>query len=553
MLRRVLSRAPFPSTVPVLALNELPAAKAKTVKADALSLRFMTKSQVQSGELPAKAAPGFDGAAGALYLMSRSRPVKDSAAVGDATPLGHTHELLAGRGAGGHIRDYRLALTNAVRRARQLGARYLTIHPPSTDVTTVVDVFHPARPFTKSEVAEKTACYAVTAAYEYHRLRTGEAKATEMAPVGPETASTRRRPPARQKGPAVKEPPLEVVIASDATGAVQTGAVIGACINDARNLGNLRQDEGVPDFYVEWARKFVLPEGVKLRKVLRGAQVREAGMNLLYSVGKGSIHEPYVMVLEYVGNKRVPHSTALVGKGVTFDCGGLNLKPFGSMEGMHVDMMGAAVVLATLKAAAKLQLPINLVGAVGLVENAIGPSSYAPSSILTSLAGPTVEVLNTDAEGRLVLADILTFVQRHAGLARTPHTLIDLATLTGAIVVSLGNRRAGLFSNSSRLSEKLMLTGATCGEELWPMPIGDEHVDLIKGGIADLVNVSPRKSGGGACTAAAFLSHFVEPGKEWAHLDIAGVSDTGDKPKGFAPAGATGYGVELLIDFLRRK
>ncbi|CCW68308.1 unnamed protein product [Phytomonas sp. Hart1] len=552
MLRRVFSRGQFPSSAPVLALSELPAAKAKTVKANALSLHFVTKSQVKNGDRPGKAAPGFDGSAGKVHLISCKKSAKDAAA-SDSTPIGQTHELFAGCGTSGHIRDYRLAITNAVRQARQIGTRYLNIHPPTTDVLTTADVFHPARALTKQEVAEKTACYAATAAYEYNRLKTGKAKAVEAVYAGAVESPSPVKSPSRGKPDAEKEPPMEMVIASGEALAVKTGAVIGACINDARNLGNLREDEGVPEFYVEWAKKYVLSEGVVLRKVLRGRQVEEAGMNLLYSVGKGSVHEPYVMVLEYVGNKGVAHSTALVGKGVTFDCGGLNVKPFGSMEGMHMDMMGAGVVLATLKAAATLQLPINLVAAVGLAENAIGPSSYAPSSILTSLAGPTVEVLNTDAEGRLVLADVLTYVQRHSKLAKVPQTIIDLATLTGAIIVGLGNRRAGLFSNSAQLSEKLMLTGTTSGEELWPMPIGDEHAELMKGGLADLVNVSPGKSGGGSSTAAAFLSHFVEPGKEWAHIDIAGVSDVGDKPKGFHPAGATGYGVQLLIDFLRHK
>ncbi|XP_050340902.1 probable cytosol aminopeptidase [Bactrocera neohumeralis] len=215
-------------------------------------------------------------------------------------------------------------------------------------------------------------------------------------------------------------------------------------------------------------------------------------------------------------------------------------------------MMGAATVLSTMKAAATLKLPVNLVGAVGLVENSIGPDSYFPSSILTSLKGLTVEVLNTDAEGRLVLADLLTYVQTQAKLQKTPSTIIDLATLTGAIIVSLGSRRAGLFANSSRLSEKLMATGTQSGEELWPMPVGPEHTERMKGGLADLVNAAAGREAG-ACTAAAFLANFVEPGKEWAHLDIAGTADVGDKPKGFHPGGVTGFGVQLLVDYLRKK
>uniref|UniRef100_A0A0A9X7A0 Putative cytosol aminopeptidase n=1 Tax=Lygus hesperus TaxID=30085 RepID=A0A0A9X7A0_LYGHE len=180
------------------------------------------------------------------------------------------------------------------------------------------------------------------------------------------------------------------------------------------------------------------------------------------------------------------------------------------METMHTDMMGAATALCTLKAAATLELPVNLTVAVGFVENAIGPDAYCPSSILTSLNGRSVEIRNTDAEGRLVLADLLTFVQRDAPLSKPPHTIIDLATLTGAIVIGLGERRAGLFSNHLPLTQQLMRCGMGCGEEVWPMPIGDEHTQKMKRNLADLTNAAVGRAGG-SCTAAAFLSEFIEP------------------------------------------
>ncbi|CAJ1025142.1 Cytosol aminopeptidase family, catalytic domain containing protein, putative [Leishmania lindenbergi] len=445
------------------------------------------------------------------------------------------------------VRDYRLAVTAAVRKAKMCRAAWVSLHPPKQDIFTMTDPYHPPQRLQSQEVVEKTATFAVTGAYQYDRLKSSILAAAD----GSEKRSTRARRVESQANPAsTPQPPMELVLASSNAQAVRTGEVIGHCVNDARNLGNLREDEGVPEFYVEWAKKYIIPEGIKVRKVLRGQQLEEAGLHLMYNVGRGSRYEPYLMVLEYVGNGRSSATTALVGKGVTFDCGGLNVKPYTSMETMHTDMMGAATALSTLKAIAKLQLPINVVAAVGLVENAIGPDSYHPSSIITSLKGLTVEVLNTDAEGRLVLADVLTYVQKYAPLEKKPTRIIDLATLTGAVVVSLGSRRAGLFSPSMTLANSLMSTGTRCGEELWPMPIGDEHKDMMKGGIADLINTAPGRQAG-SCTAAAFLANFVEPEVQWAHLDIAGVADVGDKPKGYEPAGVTGFGVQLLVDFLR--
>lgn len=564
MWKALLSRAPLPTSVAVYSASSLPASKRKQHQRHGSTATASFFSKGKLGELAAAVPPGFQCAVGEVeYLLPEGagpRPSSSSSSSASTSSKGARKpvSLVVGLGkqsgergaAVPSIRDYRLAVTNAVRKAKKMEVSALTLHPPAfDDVSTVADVFHPARLLPKNEVVEKTATFAVTAAYEYNRLKSKSKGTANEAHKGKGKAKRKARSSATA---ATASPPLDIVIASSQSEAIQTGAVIGSCINDCRNLGNLREDEGVPALYVEWATRFVVPEGVKVRKVLKGAEIDRAGLRLLHSVGKGSIHPPYVLVLEYVGNKKVSTSTALVGKGVTFDCGGLNIKPYGSMESMHTDMMGAATVLSTLKAVATLKLPVNVVGAVGLVENAIGPSSYFPSSILTSLKGLTVEVLNTDAEGRLVLADVLTYVQQHARLEKTPSTIIDLATLTGAIMVSLGSRRAGLFSNSSRLSEKLMATGTQSGEELWPMPIGPEHTNMMKGGMADLVNSAAGRQAG-ACTAAAFLANFVEPGKEWAHLDIAGTADTGDKPKGFHPAGVTGFGVQLLMDYLRRR
>lgn len=544
MLKRVLSRAPLPRSASAYSVSKVPAAKAKVLKTAGVSVTFTHPKQItqkQSDDEHSSIPIGFRAKSGEVDLVRSA----------DRRQTGP--QLLAGLGKHQSVRDYRLAVTNAVRKAVAMGASILTIHPPSTDVLTVSDVFHPQRPLMRQEVVEKTVTFGVTAAYSYNRLKTAAGTEAATAPArGDQACAVAKSSRSKASKGSSSVPVIDLLIASNDLHAIRTGEVIGHCVNDARNLGNLREDEGVPAFYAEWTRKFVVPEGVKVRKILKGRQILDAGLNLLHNVGKGSIHEPYVVVLEYIGNKRSAHSTALVGKGVTFDCGGLNIKPYGSMETMHTDMMGAATVLATIKAVAQLKLPVNVVAAVGLVENAIGPESYFPSSILTSLKGPTVEILNTDAEGRLVLADVLTYVQNHAPLEKSPSTIIDLATLTGAILVGLGTRRAGLFSNSAHLSEKLMATGTRSGEELWPMPIGEEHMEAMRGGLADLRNVATGRSGG-SCTAAAFLSNFIEGGKEWAHLDIAGTADVGDKCKGFYPAGVSGYGVQLLLDYLRRR
>jgi leucyl aminopeptidase len=545
MLRRVLSRGPLPQSLPVSAALKPTARKAKHVSNGGIHVNFLTAAEVKAAGAAVPA--GFTGKAGEIDFKTR-REAPDAAAAEKSAKHAPTKpaELIAGLGTTSTVRDYRLAVTSAVRKAKTMQSSYVALHPPKQDIMTLADPYHPPQRLSSQDVIEKTACFAVTAAYQYDRLksRTLETQASAK--------KTRRRgsAAAATAAAAAAAPPMQLIVPTSNVQAVRTGEVIGQCVNDARNLGNLREDEGVPEFYVEWAKKYMLPEGIKVRKVLRGQQLEEAGLNLMYNVGRGSRYEPYMMVLEYVGNKRAAATTALVGKGVTFDCGGLNVKPYGSMETMHTDMMGAATALTTLKAIATLQLPINVVAAVGFVENAIGPDSYHPSSILTSLKGLTVEVLNTDAEGRLVLADVLTYVQKHAPLEKTPKRVIDLATLTGAIIISLGLRRAGVFASHASITNTLMVSGTRCGEEVWPMPIGDEHKEAMKGNIADLINSAPGRQGG-SCTAAAFLSNFVEPEVQWAHLDIAGVADVGDKPKGYEPAGVTGYGVQLLVDFLR--
>lgn len=399
------------------------------------------------------------------------------------------------------------------------------VHPEVSAGSLLLDAGKSPRPF----VAQTIACSAVMGAYEYGRMKSSS--------------------------PTARMPPALSVSTSNVNAArhIRDGAIIGNAVNDARSLGNLRPDEGTPQFYERWMHKHIASiPNVRVRHVIRGRALKDQGLRLMHAVGRSAVHEPVLVVYEYRGNKASDAATALVGKGLTFDCGGMNIKPYGAMESMHQDMMGAAAVIGTLRAVAQLQLPVNVVAVAAFAENAIGPNAYLPSTIIKSLNGKTVEVLNTDAEGRLVLADALTFLQRKANLSVAPTSIVDIATLTGAIVIGLGNERAGIFSNHAHLLHDLMVSGARTHELLWPMPIGEEHTKAMKGGIADLTNAAEGRAAG-SCTAAAFLQEFIEKGTLWAHLDIAGPGMGKDKATPQKPAGAPGFGVRLLVDYLQHR
>ena len=269
-------------------------------------------------------------------------------------------------------------------------------------------------------------------------------------------------------------------------------------------------------------------------KVLGEEEMAKLGMGALLGVGQGSERPSRLVVMEYNGapdtaTDEEKRPVAFVGKGVTFDSGGISIKPGGGRT-MKYDMCGAAAVVGAMKTISERGADANVVAVVGLVENMPSGTAQRPDDVVTSMAGKTVEIANTDAEGRLVLIDALTYVQQEYD----PKTIVDLATLTGAIISALGNSRAGLFSNSDELSEQLMDAGAQTDEKLWRMPVGDEYADGLKSNIADIVHMGGRA---GSSSAASFLQEFVDEGRDWAHLDIAGTA--------FGPD-ATGYGVRLL-------
>jgi leucyl aminopeptidase len=293
-----------------------------------------------------------------------------------------------------------------------------------------------------------------------------------------------------------------------------------------------------PDEYVNRIKK-LKSFGLKIT-ILDKKKLKQLGMNALLGVGQGSIRGSYLAILEWRGSNKKQKPIAFVGKGVCFDTGGISLKPAKFMEDMTYDMAGSAVVVGLMKTLALRKAKVNVVGVVGLVENMPDGNAQRPGDIVKSYSGKTIEILNTDAEGRLVLADALTYTEKKF----KPKFIVDLATLTGAIIVSLGSEYAGLFSNDDKISDQLSKAGEKVGEKVWRMPLNDNYDKLINSKKADMQNIN-YVGGAGSTTAAQFLQRFILNKTPWAHLDIAGMAFS--KYGGaLNSGGATGYGVRLL-------
>jgi leucyl aminopeptidase len=326
--------------------------------------------------------------------------------------------------------------------------------------------------------------------------------------------------------------------------ALQKGARIGSKIATAachaRDLVNEPAGTLTPTALANRARALSRKYGFKCT-VMNLDRIKKLKMGAFLGVAQGSHQQPRFVVMEHKGGgQRKP--LALVGKGITFDSGGISIKPSAGMDEMKTDMSGAAAVIGTLCAAAMLKLPVNVIGVVPTTENMPGGGACKPGDILRSMSGKTIEVLNTDAEGRLILSDGLAYAAR-----QKPAAIIDLATLTGACIIALGNVNSGLMSNDDKLVEKLKAASGATGEKVWQLPIDDEYGEQIKSDIADVKNIGGREAG--TITAAKFLEKFV--GKNaWAHLDIAGTAYT-TKEKPYCPKGGTGVGVRLLTQLAR--
>jgi leucyl aminopeptidase len=308
----------------------------------------------------------------------------------------------------------------------------------------------------------------------------------------------------------------------------------------ARDLVNEPGNVKSPEFLAQHARSLAEEAGLDCT-VLEKAELEREGLGALLGVAQGSVREPRLIILRYRGGNGDARPIALIGKGVVFDAGGICLKPAEKMDEMKTDMAGGAAVLGTLHAATLLKLPVNLVGIIPAVENLPSGSAIRPGDVLTSLSGKTIEVVNTDAEGRLILADALTYARRF-----NPRVVIDLATLTGACVIALGHNASAVLGNHGGLVRQLLRAGEASGERLWHLPLWEEYATQIKSEIADVKNTGGRPAG--TITAAAFLQKFAAD-FTWAHLDIAGTAWE-EKGRHYLPKGGTGVGVRLLCHYL---
>jgi len=320
---------------------------------------------------------------------------------------------------------------------------------------------------------------------------------------------------------------------------------VAEAVNYARDLINENAAIITPEFLANEAEKIAKSNENMKVEILDEKEIRDKGLGLLWAVGKGSATPPRLAIISYNGDKSSQEFSALVGKGLTFDSGGLNLKPSGSIEDMRHDMSGAAAVLGVAKAACQINPKTNFLAVVPSAQSAIGKDAYFVGDVYRSYSQKTVEVLNTDAEGRLILADAFAYIIKNY----KPKEIIDVATLTGAIVIALGNTVAGMFSNNDELAKKMFESGENTGEHVWRMPLRKEHREAVKSDIADILNTSTIKRSASSITAAAFLEFFAE-NTPWCHLDIAGTAWNENAAKGVNPKYATGFGVRLLWDFI---
>ena len=320
-------------------------------------------------------------------------------------------------------------------------------------------------------------------------------------------------------------------------------AALGNGVRYARDLCNEPANYLTPEVFADDIKRL---EYLDLEvEILSQKELEEKDFNLLLSVAKGSANKPKVAIVKWRGNPTSDEfECGLIGKGVTFDSGGISLKSSAHIHEMKNDMMGAAVVVATMKALALQKSKKNIIAIVGLVENMPCGNATRPSDVIASMSGQTVEVINTDAEGRLVLGDCIWYLQENYNVNK----LIDVATLTGAISVALGSEYAGIFSNDDKLSNELIKSGIEVDEPLWRLPINENYNKMINSDIADMSNTGT--GGAGSSRAACFIQRFVQENKTWAHLDIAGV-DMETKGKPICPKGATAFGIRLLVNYLK--
>ena len=341
------------------------------------------------------------------------------------------------------------------------------------------------------------------------------------------------------------EPDLTVVCGTDVAGAVAGARAVSEGVRFVRNVANMPPNECPPARLAGMAEEMAGERRIRCT-VLSAAQLAEGGFGGIMAVGKGSANPPRLILLEYGGGEGPP--VALVGKAVTFDTGGISLKPGEKMDEMKFDKCGGCTVLGIMRAAADMGLPLNIVGVIPSVENMPGGDSYRPGDIVKLYGGKTAEILNTDAEGRLILADALSYVEERF----SPRCIIDFATLTGACIVALGCNVAGMVSDSDEMAASVLLSADRTAERVWRLPLDEDYMDMIKSKVADIKNLGTGRAAG-TIAAAAFLKSAIKE-TPWLHLDIAGTAwmQPASKKRPYNPPGATGFGVRLILDYLGR-
>ena len=329
--------------------------------------------------------------------------------------------------------------------------------------------------------------------------------------------------------------------------AIKNAVVVSEGVIYTKSIANLPPNECTPTTLANFARIIAKKNNMKCN-IISKTDLKKRGFGGITAVGQGSKNEPKLIILEHNRGSKNEKPIVLVGKAVTFDTGGISLKPGEKMDEMKFDKCGGCTVIGIMKAVSELKLPINLVGIIPSVENMPGGEAYRPGDIIKLYNGKTAEILNTDAEGRIILADALSYGEKQY----SPKAIIDFATLTGACIIALGTNIAGIVSNNEKLTEKITESSKRTTEEIWNLPLNDDYMDMIKSDVADMKNIGIGRAAG-TITAAAFLRNAIE-NTPWVHIDIAGVAWTqiATKEKPYNPKGATGFGVRLILDYLQK-
>jgi len=491
-----------------------------SVKADILALPVTTKDlkneagkALKSLGIDESALGDFKGSAGDLSIFYRS-----------ASARGASRIALLGLGEGKTNDDFRKAAESLARKAVDM---HLGIVAVDCSELTAWSKHSKRNPEYLAGLLVEGVHYG---AYRFDRLKSGKLEKEKKKEADKPKTIT------------------ELVLAGcgDHSAEIEKGAaagvIVGTCQNMTRDLINLPGNHLSAEDLAEAAREAGKRGGFDVT-VFDKKRITELGMGGLLAVNKGSDEPPTFTILDYQPKGKSEKTVALVGKGVTFDSGGISIKPAQGMDEMKSDMSGAACVIGTIEAVARLGMPVRVIGIIPATDNMPSGTALKPGDVITTMSGITVDVGNTDAEGRLILADALTYARKEFD----PEVIIDLATLTGACVVALGHQAAGLFSNDDDLADALFKSGQATGEKVWRMPLWDEYDELIKSDVADVSNTGGRW--GGAVTAAKFLEKFIDGHKCWAHVDIAGPAFLA-KGGGKEPGG-TGFGVRLLVDLLK--